>query len=78
VNQKMTKNSIKKLCQNQNTNEISIVRNKDAVKGIEPSMHKHHSGPIKVKRITDPIKNSKSKHSIVTTLFKKVFYFYYF
>jgi hypothetical protein len=69
---------IKILSQNQNTNKISIVRNKDAVKGMEPSMHKHHSGPIKVKRITDPIKNSKSKHSRVKTIFKKVFYFYYF
>jgi hypothetical protein len=54
-----------------------IVRNASAVKGMQASMSKHHSGPVVIKKIINPHKNAKAKFGRVKTIFKKVFIIHY-
>jgi hypothetical protein len=54
-----------------------IVRNASAVKGMQASMSKHHSGPVVIKKIKTPHKNAKAKFGRVKTIFKKVFIIHY-
>ena len=48
-----------------------IVRNASAVKGMQASMSKHHSGPAVIKKIINPHKNAKAKFGRVKILYLK-------
>ena len=49
--------------------KYKIVRSSAAVKWMQASMSKHHSGPVVIKKIINPHKNAKEKFGRVKTIY---------